>query len=59
MFTFGKRKVFKQGGSYVISLPMQWFRSNDAKMKTVMVEMDSENTLRIIAGKTVQDQSGY
>ena len=59
MFTFGKRKVFKQGGSYMISLPMQWFRSNDAEMKTVTVEMDSENTLRVIAGETLQDQIGY
>jgi hypothetical protein len=59
MFTFGKRKVVKQGGSYMISLPMQWFRSVDTEMKTVTVEMDSENALRVIAGEIIQDQIGY
>ena len=47
MFRFGKRNVIKQGGSYMISLPMQWMRSMNSDIKTVMVEMDGENGLRI------------
>jgi len=59
MFKFGKRNVIKQGGSYMISLPMQWMKSMNSDMKTVMIEMDSENRLRIIAGDTFQDKIGY
>jgi hypothetical protein len=50
MFRFGKRNVVKQGGSYMISLPMQWLKSMDVDVKTVMIEMDCENQLKIIAG---------
>jgi polysaccharide deacetylase 2 family uncharacterized protein YibQ len=55
MFKFGKRTVIKQGGSYMISLPMQWMKSMGSDLKTVVVEMDSEKRLRIIAGDTLQD----
>lgn len=47
MFKFGKRKVTKQGGSYLVSLPMEWVRDVDTKIKEVNVEMDSEKVLRI------------
>ena len=39
----------------MISLPIQWMRSMDSDVKTVMVEIDSENRLRVIAGDTPQD----
>lgn len=55
MFTFGKRNVIKQGGSWMISLPMPWIKSIDSEVKTVMIEMDSENRLRIIACDTLKD----
>jgi polysaccharide deacetylase 2 family uncharacterized protein YibQ len=55
MFIFGKRTVIKQGGSYMISLPMQWMKSMGSDLKTVIVEMDSEKRLRIIAGDILQD----
>jgi hypothetical protein len=34
----------------MISLPMPWLKSMDTDVKTVMIEMDSENQLRIMAG---------
>jgi polysaccharide deacetylase 2 family uncharacterized protein YibQ len=52
---FGKRSVIRQGGSYMISLPMQWMKSMNPRMKTVIVEMDSENRLRIVAENTSQN----
>ncbi len=55
MFKFGKRNVIKQSGSYMISLQMQWMKSMGLDVKTVVVEMDSEKRLRIIAGDTLQD----
>ena len=55
MFKFGKRNVIKQGGGYMILLPMQWMKSMGSDVKTVVVEMDSENILRIAAGNTLQD----
>jgi hypothetical protein len=57
MFRFGKRNVVKQGGSYMISLPMQWLKSMDADLKTVMIEMDCENQLKIIAGDTSHENT--
>ncbi len=44
MFNFGNRKVTKQGGSFLISLPMQWI-DNVGGVKSVMIEMDSEGRL--------------
>jgi hypothetical protein len=57
IFYFGKRKVIKQGGSYMISLPMQWMKSMNPEIENVTIEMDSENRLRIVAGGTIKDTS--
>lgn len=57
MFKFGKRNIIKHGGSYMISLPMQWMKSMDADLKTVMIEMDCENQLKIIAGDTSHENT--
>lgn len=57
-FDFGQRKIIRQGGSYMISLPMQWMKSINPKMKTVTIELDNENRLRIVAGDTRQDTTG-
>lgn len=59
MFRFGKRTVIRQGGSYMISLPMQWMKSMDADVKTVVIEMDSKNQLRIIADDTCHENIVY
>lgn len=32
---------------------------NESRNKNVIIEMDSENRLRIIAGNTLQDTTGY
>ncbi len=47
MFSFGKRKVTKQGGSYLVSLPMQWIRDFSTEIKEVTVVMDGDKVLRI------------
>lgn len=39
----------------MISLPMQWIKSIDSEVKTVVIEMDSEYRLRITAGDITQD----
>lgn len=59
MFQFGKRSIIKQGGSYVVSLPMQWIRSLDVEVKTVTIEMDGKNRLRIVAGNSNKDSAGF
>lgn len=58
MFKFGKRYVIKQGGSRMISLPAVWIQSVNPDMKTVTIEMNSENKLIIVAGDTLQDTTG-
>ena len=47
MFSFGQRSVIKQGGSFLISLPMQWVKSMNAEMKNVKLEMDNEQRIII------------
>lgn len=59
MLNFEKRKDNRQGGSYIISLPMPWIQTMGTDLKTVKVEMDSENSLRIVAGDVRQDNPGY
>ncbi len=59
MFKFGKRNVIKQGGSYMILLPMHWMKSTNSDMKTVTIKMNSEYKLRIVAGDTRQDTTGF
>jgi hypothetical protein len=58
MLKFGTRNVIKQGGSKMISLPMIWVRSVNPDMETVIIEMNSENKLIIVAGDTLQDTTG-
>ncbi len=55
MFKSRNRTVVKQDGSYLISLPMQWMRSMDLEAKTLMVDMNSKNRLKLIAGDTLQN----
>lgn len=59
MLKFGERKINRQGGSYIISLPMPWIQTMGTDLKTVKVEMDSENSLRIVAGDVRQDNPGH
>lgn len=47
MFNFGIRKVTKQGGSYLISLPMEWMKDIGIDLESVKVEMDRDKSLRI------------
>jgi hypothetical protein len=55
MFSIGKRKVITHGESFMIAIPMQWLKSVNPEMKTVVIEMYNEYRLRIIAGDTLQD----
>ena len=43
MLNFGQRSIFKQGGSFLISLPIKWVKStNPANVK---LEMDKEQRI--------------
>ena len=44
MFNFGNRRVNKQGGSFMISLPIEWIR-NTGKINAVNIKMDDESKL--------------
>jgi len=45
MLNFGKRSIFKQGGSFLISLPIQWIRSMNPE--NVEIEVDKEQRIII------------
>lgn len=47
MFNFGIRKMHKQGGSYIISLPMQWLKDLGGDVKAVKIEMDTDKKIII------------
>lgn len=47
MFNFGIRKITKQGGSFLISLPMEWMKNNGIDLDAVKIEMDADKNLRI------------
>lgn len=51
MFAFGKRKIHVQGGSNLVSLPMEWVKSEAQGCKTVIVHMDQDNNLVIAPGE--------
>lgn len=59
MLKFNGRRVNRQGGSYMISLPMPWIQTMGTDMRTVTIEMDSENSLKIVAGDVRQDNPGH
>lgn len=58
MFPFGKRNVNKQGGSYLVSLPMEWMKAVGTDLKKVTVEMDADNTLRIAPADAAKQPAG-
>jgi len=43
----------------MIALPMQWMKSWDSDVKSVVIEMDSENQLRIRASDTCHENIVY
>ncbi len=45
MLNIGKRSIFRQGGSFLISLPIQWIRSENPE--NVKIEMDNEQRIII------------
>lgn len=45
MLNFGQRSIFKQGGSFLISLPIQWIRSMNPE--NVTIEVDKEQRIII------------
>lgn len=55
MFSFGIRKINKQGGSYLVSLPMQWLKDIGGDVKAVKIEMDTDKTLRIAPATPCKD----
>jgi len=47
MFTFGTRKLIRQGGSFAVTLPMQWIIAVNLNKKPLRIDMDDENWLRL------------
>jgi len=45
MLNFGQRSIFKQRGSFLISLPIQWIRSMNPE--NVTIEVDKEQRIII------------
>lgn len=45
MLNFGQRSIAKQGGSFLISLPIQWIRSMNPE--NVKIEVDKEQRIII------------
>jgi antitoxin component of MazEF toxin-antitoxin module len=58
MFKFGTRKVTRQGGSFLISLPMQWMQDIGIDMELVNVEMDTDKSLRIAPAHPAKNDAG-
>ena len=58
MFDFGIRKITKQGGSYLITLPMQWMKDNGIDLNAVRIEMDSDKSLRIEPAHPAKNDAG-
>ena len=58
MFSFGTRQINKQGGSYLISLPIQWFRDCNFDLKEVTIEMDADKSLRIAPAHPSKNDAG-
>lgn len=48
MFDFGNRRVNKQGGSFMIALPMKWVRSIGKNTNIVNIKMDNQYKLIVI-----------
>lgn len=58
MFNFGIRKVTKQGGSFLISLPMEWMKDIGIDLDAVKVEMDTDKSLRIAPAHPAKNDAG-
>ena len=58
MFKFGTRKITKQGGSFLISLPMQWMQDIGIDLDTVQIEMDIDKSLRIAPAHPAKNDAG-
>jgi antitoxin component of MazEF toxin-antitoxin module len=63
MFKFGIRKITKQGGSFLISLPMEWMKDIGIGLDAVNIEMDADKSLRIVPAenpaKTAAGTAGF
>jgi len=58
MFKFGKRKVTRQGGSFLISLPMDWMKDIGIELESVLIEMDTDKSLRIAPVTACKQETG-
>ncbi len=58
MFKFGIRKITKQGGSFLISLPMDWIKDIGIDLDAVNIEMDTDKSLRIAPAHPTKNDAG-
>lgn len=47
MFQFGERKIHRQGGSCLLTLPIQWVKDVGIDIKKITVRMDEKKNLII------------
>lgn len=55
MLNFDQRSIFKQGGSFLISLPIQWIRSMNPE--NVEIEVDKEQRIIITSVSQARQDS--
>ena len=51
MLVFNKSKIHVQGGSNLISLQMEWIKSEAKDCKTEIVQIDQDNNFLIAPGE--------
>jgi hypothetical protein len=49
------RKIIKQGGSYLISLPIFWIKSKGVDVEKVDVKLEKDASLKIEAVPTMKN----
>lgn len=63
MIDFGQRSIFKQGGSFLISLPIQWVKSTNPV--NVKIEIDDKQRIIItsvpafVSSSKIESNSDY
>lgn len=58
MFDFGTRSVNKQGGSFLISLPMDWIKNIGYDLKKVSVSMDDDKNIIVAPAPGDNQETG-
>jgi hypothetical protein len=55
MLRFKNHKLVKQGGSYIVSLPMVWVKGFECDLREMIIEQNPDNSLRITPATPQQE----